>query len=265
MVGWRGARPWIRFAAAVSAVAVGLGLIGYEAFPRANRSGAPSDATSVAVEPLEQEMLAESTDNATPTTSAPTGEAPVPNSGTGRFVTAPGGSAPVGAGRVLRYLVNVEIGSNESPPDFAAAVEKTLADPRGWTVNRRWAFQRVSTGPSDFTVHLTTSATTMQMCDRYGIRTQGEVSCRVGRNVVINLKRWRLAVPWYSDALTEYRHMVVNHEVGHFLGHGHALCPAAGKLAPVMQRQSFGLQGCQRNAWPYPDGETFVTGPAAPR
>jgi hypothetical protein len=41
-----------------------------------------------------------------------------------------------------------------------------------------------------------------------------------GRNVVINLKRWLLGVPWYADALEDYRHMVVNHEVGHFLGHG---------------------------------------------
>lgn len=59
--------------------------------------------------------------------------------------------------------------------------------------------------------------------------------------------------------------MVVNHEVGHFLGNGHAVCPRKGALAPVMARQSFGLEGCVADAWPYPDGRTFVTGPRAPR
>jgi Protein of unknown function (DUF3152) len=258
----------MRFTAVVSAVFFGLGLLGYAAGNRLNWPDALLAAPSSPAPPINQptptpvpSVLAAKAVGTDAVGRAESIE--VPSRGTGRFQTAPGGSTRVGVGRLLRYLVVAEIGSGESPAEFAAAVDATLADPRSWIADRRWAFQRVSTGPSDFTVHLATPGTTVQMCDRFGLRTLGEVSCRAGRNVVINLKRWRLGVDWYAGALSEYRDMVVNHEVGHFLGHSHVRCPATGRLAPVMQQQSFGLQGCARNPWPYPDGKTYVTGPAA--
>jgi len=78
-------------------------------------------------------------------------------------------------------------------------------------------------------------------------------SCRVGPNVVINFDRWQNASPAWNQmggTLEEYRHMVINHESGHWLGFGHAQCPGAGQQAPVMQQQSINLQGCKFNAWP---------------
>ena len=49
-----------------------------------------------------------------------------------------------------------------------------------------------------------------------------------------------------------YRHMVVNHETGHWLGHGHLGCAGRGRPAPVMMQQSKGLAGCRHNPWPLP-------------
>ncbi|MEV0131472.1 DUF3152 domain-containing protein [Dactylosporangium sp. NPDC050688] len=190
----------------------------------------------------------------------------VPARGTGRFDhSATGGERAGGAGRLVRYTVATEQGTMVDPEVFAAAVHTTLADPRSWIAGGRVSFQRVPAGqPSELTVHLATPGTTDTMCAKRGVRTRGEVSCRGGRDVIINLKRWQLGVAWYPR-LADYRDMVVNHEVGHFLGNGHAVCPRRGAPAPVMARQTFGLEGCARNPWPYPDGRTYVTGPAAPR
>jgi hypothetical protein len=80
-----------------------------------------------------------------------------------------------------------------------------------------------------------------------------EWSCRVGRFVIINQERWKHASPAWNaahGALRDYRHMVVNHESGHFLGLGHAGCPGPGRPAPVMMQQSKGLGGCHFNPWP---------------
>jgi hypothetical protein len=238
------------------AVVVALTVTGYVAGARVRASQVDAVSRRVAPSPGTAYLAPAAPDLVTPD---------VPTSGSGRFVPASGGSPAVGQGRIWRYEVAVEDGAGEAPEEFAAIVEQTLADPRGWTAGHQWGFQRVAAGPSDFTVHLATPTTTKQMCDRYGVDTGGEVSCRGGRNVVINLRRWRLAVPWYADALEEYRYMVINHEVGHFLGHGHVDCPRAGAPAPVMQTQTLGLRGCLRNPWPYPDRSTFVTGPSAAR
>jgi hypothetical protein len=43
---------------------------------------------------------------------------------------------------------------------------------------------------------------------------------------------------------------MVNHEVGHVLGRGHAFCPAAGAPAPVMVQQTKGVAPCRPNPWP---------------
>jgi len=249
---------------AILIIVGGAGVAGYAATHRGDPTSPDVNAVATA---MQLPPPAEEVDAATSALPdiAPSGGGTVPAAGSGRFVPAPGGSAVVGAGRLQRYNVVVEAEAGVRPEDFAAAVEATIAEPRGWTAPRRWSFQRVAAGPSDFTVHLATPATTDRICGRHGVRTLGEVSCRGGRDVVINLKRWILAVPWYADAIADYRHMVVNHEVGHFLGHGHVVCGGTGRLAPVMQRQTFGLEGCQRNPWPYPDGRTFLTGPNAPR
>ncbi|MFC4148745.1 DUF3152 domain-containing protein [Micromonospora mangrovi] len=177
-----------------------------------------------------------------------------PARGTGRFRTATAEGAVAGrTGQLLRYRVAVEQGIDDVDVErFGREVAVVLADPRGWTGGGQWRLQRVGPDtPADFTVLLTTPETRGRLCadltDRY-------TSCRNGDQVVINVARWARGVPQFDGDLGRYRQYLLNHEVGHRLGHGHELCPRVGGPAPVMQQQTLGLHGCTPNAWPRPDG-----------
>jgi Protein of unknown function (DUF3152) len=106
----------------------------------------------------------------------------------------------------------------------------------------------VPTG-GDFTLWLSQA----DLVPSFGPPCTVNYSCRVGRSVIVNEARWRLATPVWTGAgasLDDYHHLVVNHEVGHWLGFDHLLCGGAGQAAPVMQQQSKGLNGCLPNPWP---------------
>ncbi|MFE0416463.1 DUF3152 domain-containing protein [Streptomyces tendae] len=187
----------------------------------------------------------------------------IPSSGPGTFTTAGGGGDLVGgSGRTLTYVVQVEDGIGIPAQDVAAEVERVLADERGWTADGKVGFRRVSGGASDFRVRLATAGTVDDICGQYGLDTGGEVNCNVGQDVMVNLKRWLLATQYYADDVTSYRALIINHEVGHFLGHGHEGCPGAGRPAPVMMQQIKGLHGCRTNVWPYDADGRAITGPA---
>ncbi|MEV0172002.1 DUF3152 domain-containing protein [Streptomyces sp. NPDC050803] len=191
-------------------------------------------------------------------------EPAVPSTGPGTFTVASGGSAKVGTGTALRYQVEIEDGLDLSAADVARQVEGILADRRGWTADGRSAFQRVSSGPTDFVVRVATPGTVDRICGQYGLETGGEYNCNVAKNVMVNLERWLLATPVYAEDVTAYRALIINHEVGHFLGHGHVGCPGPGQPAPAMMQQIKGMHGCVPNVWPYDEQGRYVTGPAAP-
>lgn len=151
-----------------------------------------------------------------------------------------------GSGRDRRYAVQVERGLPQDPDRFARDVAQVLGDVRGWRSDG-WSFTQVSERPS-VTVMLASPDTVDRLCAP--LLTRGEVSCRSGDRVVLNVKRWVRGVPYYGDDLAGYRTYLVNHEVGHALGKFHVGCPAPGAKAPVMLQQSKGLQGCVRNPWP---------------
>ncbi|MFE3826531.1 DUF3152 domain-containing protein [Streptomyces sp. NPDC059092] len=185
----------------------------------------------------------------------------IPKSGPGTFSTAGAGSGPFGNGRIVTYSVSVEDGLKESAEAVASEVDKVLADPRGWTADGATGFRRVADDAADFVVQLATPDTVDRICGEYNLDTGGEVNCNVGRHVMVNLKRWRLATPAYAQDVPSYRALIINHEVGHYLGHNHETCPGAGKPAPAMMQQIKGLRGCVINAWPYATDGTRITGP----
>lgn len=153
----------------------------------------------------------------------------------------------VGEGRTLTYSVDVERALRLDPARVTAEVDAALADPRGWIRSGRVAFRRVQRG-AQMRVVLARPATTDRLCAP--IATLGRWSCNQGTRVVLNGARWRGAVGHWRGGRASYRRMLVNHEVGHRLGLGHAGCPAPGARAPVMLQQSIGLQGCRPGPWP---------------
>ncbi|MEV4518062.1 DUF3152 domain-containing protein [Dactylosporangium sp. NPDC049525] len=182
-----------------------------------------------------------------------------PSSAAGTFAYA-SSAGPVagGAGAVKKYRIAVENGSGQQADAFATAVEQVFADPRGWTATGQVRLQRVAgQGTADFTIFLATPVTSEQICATAGLHTAGYSSCRITGKVVINLARWLTGVPDYGAPVADYQSYVINHEVGHELGNGHEACPGAGKPAPVMQQQTYGLQGCVANAWPFVDGQRY--------
>ena len=173
----------------------------------------------------------------------------VPPTGPGAFTVADVRLEVAGTGDV-RYSVEVEQGLPFDRAEVAREVDATLADGRGWAARLGITVQRVESAPA-LRILLATPGTTDALCAP--LDTAGRVSCRNGGLVVVNAVRWAEAVPWYADDVAGYRTYVVNHEVGHFLGRPHRPCPARGLPAPVMQQQTYGLQGCLPSVWPSPD------------
>ncbi|WP_308123518.1 DUF3152 domain-containing protein [Modestobacter marinus] len=225
----------------------------YKAAPAAGATtatppGAPSPAGTPAPPPAEGEGLP----TATPPSAAP---ATYVEQGAGSVTVVDGVSPVYGSGPLQKFVVEVEDGIGVDPAGFAAAVEATLGDGRSWGHGGALSFQRVgaaeaAAGDYVFRVSLISPGSMETYCP--GVGTGGYTSCRYGERAVINLARWETAVPDYAGDVATYRQYVVNHEVGHALGRGHQPCPGTGEVAPVMQQQTLGLDGCAKNAWPFP-------------
>ncbi|MYS56180.1 DUF3152 domain-containing protein [Streptomyces sp. SID6013] len=186
----------------------------------------------------------------------------VPVVGPGTFVTAAAEGRVVGTGaRLRRYRVQVEDGSGVVADAAAREIAGTLGDSRGWGSDGVNSFRLVTSGPRDFVVKIATPHTVDCLCGAAGLDTHGEVNCSVGRTVVVNLRRWLLGSPEFDGPIEEYRALIINHEVGHRIGHGHETCPGAGRPAPVMMQQIKGLKGCVANAWPFDADGRYLGGP----
>jgi hypothetical protein len=217
----------------------------------AESTAAPASAAA----PSGSAATATDVDAAPSGAAVPVGPQPYVEKGAGTVSVVDGDSPVYGSGPLRRFVVEVEDGTQVDGAGFAQAVEHTLADPRSWGHGGQMSFQRVGAAAAaahryDFKVTLVSPGNMEIYCP--GVGTGGYTSCRYGERAVINLARWATAVPDYRGDIATYRLYVVNHEVGHALGHGHEQCPGPGRLAPVMQQQTLGLKGCTKNAWPYP-------------
>lgn len=149
--------------------------------------------------------------------------------------------------------------------EFANMVFSTLNDPRGWP--RAGAVFQENEGadpnadPNACSMTLTLAAA--DQMTSFSTECSDEYSCRVGNDVIINVDRWNNATEGWLNAggtVERYRTMVINHEVGHRLGHldNELTCPAVNQPAPLMQQQSMDLLGCVPNEWPL-DEELWVS------
>lgn len=153
------------------------------------------------------------------------------------------------SGKMVTYSITVKGSPSSDLQEFRKMASETLNDTRGWMRAGVW-FQEVSSG-GDFNLTLSEA----KYMTNFSSVCSADWSCRVGSSVIINDDRWTNATDSWNGAggnLRDYRHMVINHEVGHFLGHADnvPVCSGTGNLAPLMQQQSMSLRGCKFNPWP---------------
>jgi len=177
----------------------------------------------------------------------------VPQSGAGSLVVVPGSSEAPASQRVRTVRVEVEQDLIDAgvldPVAFATFALGVLNDPRSWGSGGTMSFARTD-GDAEMRLVVAAPDTSAALCRP--LRTLGTMSCRNGDAAILTWYRWVEAIPDYGEDRTGYRQYVVNHEIGHALGHGHDPNPGVGQLAPVMMQQTKGLDGALPNPWPFP-------------
>ena len=156
-----------------------------------------------------------------------------------------------------RYCVTTK-GNVGDAEEFANAAYRILNDAKGWPRAGAVFEQSTDQNTCDFNLVLSEA----QYMKSFSSGCSEEYSCRVGQDVIINDNRWTSGTEsWLSAGgdLARYRVMVINHEVGHRLGHkdNETTCAGAGQAAPLMQEQSMHLDGCSVNEYPL-DSELWI-------
>jgi len=170
----------------------------------------------------------------------------------GRLVVARGSRPAPAEGKVWRVQIAVEKGLPVDRRVFAEAVLATLNDPRGWNNADGSTFAWTDSDKYDARVVLASPATTDELC--LPLDTIGKLSCGIEDTAVLNFKRWATGSRAWKD-IDHYRQYLVNHEVGHVIGHHHDLCAGEGEHATIMVQQTTTTSGCIPEAWPAPNAD----------
>lgn len=141
---------------------------------------------------------------------------------------------------------------------FRALAAPLLMHPLGWSKFEKYKFRVLNEKPASTTtrqdgVIVVTLTPQAAMNDMFPDFKNERLSvCNMETlEIAINEQRW---LREYDDDKSElqlpaYRAYVIQHEVGHAIGHGrHQSCPAPGERTPIMLQQTKGTQGCT----PYP-------------
>ena len=144
--------------------------------------------------------------------------------------------------------------------EVADFIDSVLQDKRGWA-RLGYRFQRISRQQGialrrtrenwKRVFHLRVSkATTVE--EECGF---SDLSCAdLSKNLILfNVDRWLQGAEASGLELIPYRHYLVQHEIGHLLGRGHAVCKGAGQLRPIMTQATIANDTCQANMWPLSD------------
>ena len=114
-----------------------------------------------------------------------------------------------------------------------------LNDPDGWG----YFFEPVNER-EDVLIRLSSPETIFKKCGLPDNLSCAEIG---GRIVYLNAQRWFKGSKESKLSLDDYRHYMINHEIGHILGFDHKKCPCIGCKVPIMVQQTLGLQGCKPN------------------
>jgi hypothetical protein len=280
---------WRAYALPILAVVTVVALLTVRTEPQrradgsaANAATAPSNGTSSPpVAPKSIPLKSDASGGSANTEALKLGQLPPGDPftkiGDGTFRVLKGHTEVVGtSGQLFRYDIEVENGiKGVDLAQFANLVDKTLDDPRSWS-GHGVRLQRVSSGPIDFHVTLTSAMTVRQYCG-YDIPVETSCYAPAGSSagltvnrVVFDDARWVRGASSYVGDLAAYRIYMINHEDGHALGHQHAHQCLPGGLAPVMMQQTIGLKSavtgaqCGANPWPYPPGAQGAPGAEQP-
>lgn len=125
-------------------------------------------------------------------------------------------------------------------------VQDVLQDNRGWKRMGYNLRMKQDDNNVDFVIYFTFESYIKRKCNFTGL------SCADLDNdiIYINENRWRRGSTASKLNLDDYRTYVINHEVGHILGRGHAKCENRNTRVPVMVQQTLGIHNCKPNVWP---------------